>query len=449
MPYTQFTEPLSAEDLEAKLAQLTALPLDENTLDVALNALNDPEDEVVAWALYVFKQMGVDTAVPQLMEFIYQEEDGLVCLALEVLGEIASLEHLPDLQAFQEDASKAVRDSARQAVQRIRERFSNLSADELLERLKHAEDRLKPTLLHLLGALAERRFANQIVPYVYSENPAIMKEAAKTLAKTGDRSAVSHLSKLLRRKNIPDTQKGAIIAALGELGDGNAIAPLMEQLKLLPRKVNQRYGNVFILVTALVRLRAKSAAPIFGTLLERGDEHVQRHVLWGLAELGDAKQANRIRPLMDNEVTRPYAALALGKLGEKVDAIDVLRVMRSKTPEVRQSALEVLKRLGVGQVMKLLNHRDSEIRREAATAIGRLNARDGAEALIKLLNDPQREVQKAAAGALENYPSDNAQTALAAWREQQAFAQDSKPNPAEDTPSTPPTPTTKPDESAQ
>jgi len=404
MPYTQYVEPLAPDELESKLSQLQALPLDETTLALALRALDDPEDAVVAWALGALKALGDPSPLARLADFIHSEDDELTCLALETLAEIGPLEALISINPLHDDASKPVRDAARAASARLRERFAHLGGDELVARLRRADEALKPFLLQMIGATGEKRFSAQVAPYLQSENPAIMKEAVRALAHLGDKQAIQQMGKLLRRRGLGDAQRGMIITALGEMGDPNAIPILQEQLKQLPRKVSQRYGNVFLLVTALTRLRAKTSAPLLANLLERGDDHVQRHVLWGLAELGDNRLAARVRPLLAKEGVRSYAALALGRWGEKVDVVDVLRVMRSKTPEVRQTVLETLRRIGPGPVLRLANHADSDLRRDWVAAVGRLAWRESPDALMKALaNDPDSSVQRAAYQALAHY----------------------------------------------
>jgi len=428
MPYTNYVEPLTPEEVEAKLAQLEALPLDENTLAIALRALDDPEDAVVAWALRTLKALGDPAPTQRLMDFIQAESDELTCLALETLAELGPLEALVGLTSLQDDASKAVRDAARLASARLRERFANLGGDELVARLRRADEALKPYLLQMIGATGEKRFSSQVAYYMQSDNPAIMKEAVRALARLGDKQAIQQMGKLLRRRGLSEAQRGAIITALGEMGEPNAIPILQEQLKQLPRKLNQRYGNVFLLVTALTRLRAKTCAQLLANLLERGDDHVQRHVLWGLAELGDNRLAARVRPLLAKETVRPYAALALGRWGEKVDVADVLRVMRSKTSEVRQTVLETLRRIGPGPVLRLANHADPEIRRDWVLAVSRLAWRESPDALLKTLaNDPDEGVQRVAYQALARYEgplSDDKRTqisqALADWQARHA-----------------------------
>ncbi|MCS6836170.1 MAG: HEAT repeat domain-containing protein [Anaerolineae bacterium] len=439
MPYTKYVEPLTPEEVEARLAQLQALPLDENTLAIALRALDDPEDAVVAWALRTLKALGDPSPVERLLEFIQAEDDELTCLALETLAELGPLEALAGVARLHDDASKPVRDAARQASARLRERFAHLGGDELAARLRRADDALKPHLLQMIAATGERRFASQVAHYVQSDDPLIMKEAVRALARLGDKQAIQQMSKLLRRRGLSDAQRGTIITALGEMGEPNAIPILQEQLKQLPRKLNQRYGNVFLLVTALTRLRAKTTAPMLANLLDRGDEHVQRHVLWGLAELGDNRLAGRVRPLLAKEQVRPYASLALGRWGERVDLADVLRVMRSKTPEVRQTVLETLRRVGPGPVLRLAAHPDPEVRRDWVSAVGRLAWRESPDALLKALaHDPDRSVQRAAHQALARYEgplSDDKRAqvaqALADWQERHASSSDS----AEEAPS--------------
>jgi HEAT repeat protein len=115
---------------------------------------------------------------------------------------------------------------------------------------------------------------------------------------------------------------------------------------------------------------------------------------------------------------RLAAAQALGQLDAKAAAPALVKLLLNDSDSgVRLAAAQALGQLdakdaGVPELVKLLDNSDSHVRLAAAQALGRLGAKDAVPALVKLLNDGDSHVRFAAAEALGRLGAKDAVPAL-------------------------------------
>jgi HEAT repeat protein len=155
-------------------------------------------------------------------------------------------------------------------------------------------------------------------------DPAVLNATLSALAGSGE-DVVPPLLELLES---PDTDLRVYVAlALGLRGDPRA-APA------LARALGDADANVrFHAVEALGRLGARSAAPLLAEVAESRDFFLSFAALDALAAIGDETVAQRLLPLVDDELLRPAALGALGGLGgEEVVAALAALLERDDVP---------------------------------------------------------------------------------------------------------------------
>ena len=155
-------------------------------------------------------------------------------------------------------------------------------------------------------------------------DPPVLNATLSALAGSGE-DVVPPLLALLES---PDADLRLYVAlALGLRGDPRA-APALE------RALDDADANVrFHAVEALGRLGARAAAPRLAEIAESRDFFLSFAALDALAAIGDETVARRILPLVDDELLRPAALGALGRLGgEEVVAALAALLERGEVP---------------------------------------------------------------------------------------------------------------------
>ncbi|HEU4562604.1 MAG TPA: HEAT repeat domain-containing protein [Longimicrobium sp.] len=135
---------------------------------------------------------------------------------------------------------------------------------------------------------------------------AVLNATLSALAASGEEV----LPSLLGLLESDDADLRVYVAlALGLRGDPGAVPALV-------RAMDDPDANVrFHALEALGRLRARDAAPAIAAVAESRDFSVAFAALDALAAIGDETAAPRIVPLLDDELLRPAALSALGRLG--------------------------------------------------------------------------------------------------------------------------------------
>jgi HEAT repeat protein len=163
-------------------------------------------------------------------------------------------------------------------------------------------------------------------------NLSLLNSALQVLALT-DVDTFSPLIEFLNDSD-PDLRLQAALA-LGEQRDQRAVAPLMDALK--DTDINVRYH----VIEALGKLRAIEAAEALASIAATREFFLAFPALDALMQIGDARVVSRIVPLLDDELLREPAAVALGKLGDE-QAVDPLVNKLNTTPEMVQAVAESL-----------------------------------------------------------------------------------------------------------
>ena len=159
-------------------------------------------------------------------------------------------------------------------------------------------------------------------------NPSLLNSALQVLTA----SKVDTLSPLLELLKDPDPDLRMQAAlALGDQRNARAVDGLIEMLK--DEDTNVRYHAI----EALGKLKATEAVDVLAEIAESKDFFLSFAALESLTNIGDARVASKMAPLLDNEFLRDPAINLLGKLGDD-SAVGPLTALLN-TPGVPTSAI--------------------------------------------------------------------------------------------------------------
>jgi HEAT repeat protein len=311
---------------------------------------------------------------------------------------------LPDVpRAIHTDA--ALRDLAhpdprvRAAAAGALDRAEPERREEVCEALRNALDDGRGEVRYAaalsLRHLGDREAVPRLIDMLWDQDGFARQAAAMALGRLGDPQAVEPLITALR-DGPPDLRFQAI-PSLTELQDRRAVAPITEALA--DHDVEVRANAA----AALGDLDAREAADGLVPLLQDPVETIRFEAAYALSRLDDPRGRPALEAMSTHREFGPMACAALGVLGDRA-ALGALRRALKRSwwrPQLRVEAAAALVRLGEqaprDALVRLSRSRRPDVRGLALTRLGEL---DGAWALEALLAGLRGKSPDAAARAL-------------------------------------------------
>jgi HEAT repeat protein len=229
-----------------------------------------------------------------------------------------------------------------------------------------------------LGACPAEPAAEAYVRDLRSSVPSVRGNAAVTLGRLADKSAVPALMAALKDPEKEVRREAA--KALGAIKDGRAVTPLMDAL--YDRDANVRMYAAYALgeikdpkaTSALLRvlgdpeycvrdqaawaLREQHDWVIDVTLVAalKGEDPDLAHIIWLLRSMGSTSAPGLLGALLKEPkaLVRLRAVQTLAELGDKEAVDPLLSALTDADPSVRRSAIEALTKLGDDRAEKPL-----------------------------------------------------------------------------------------------
>ena len=304
--------------------------------------------------------------------------------------------------------------------------FGRMKLDRLAKRLKGGSVKARKSAVAALSKMKEPRAFLLLIQALGDADADIRDDAVIALANTNDRRAVKPVAAMLDdkawqvakttvralehlggpdvveplvRKLMDRLLQDAIIAALGNLGDGRAALPLAQ---LLDRTKYIELDSSDIKHPS--QLRDKKAVEEYVALLMKafymscGDMQTAEAELQAmLLSVGGDGVGRGIREYNERRASRRKAiAEALGRLGDKRTADALIRALCDLHAEVRLAAADALARLGEPQWRPLVTGK----LREDIRALGKSGDRRIADILIGRLDSSDDDMLTGAIMAL-------------------------------------------------
>lgn len=367
-------------------------------------------------AVQALGDLGDKKAVDALMAVLKERSGSIRDAAAEALGKIGDTKAIALLQTslwqtFEKSADKSLREAATSALIKMGapsiEGFVQ-AFGTTLEKALHAASALEK-----MGEVA----VEPLIAALKHTTLPIRAFATATLGNLGSKEAVPHLIPLLKDKQVSN----AAIAALGKLGDSQAIAPLAEAYPNAP-VIAQNY-----LAEALKKLnwepQEQTQKLDFYVRSKQWDKVVKAGTDGAAALVGVFK--SQTTPPENNELVSMSDGVvdALAQIGEAAvePLINVITDKEAWWLKI-SCAVQALAKIGdkraVEPLITLLEHPDESVIKKTVIALDDLKDERAVSALTKLLeNDDEDEIPEAAAHALGNIGGEEAAKALVHYLE--------------------------------
>jgi HEAT repeat protein len=193
----------------------------------------------------------------------------------------------------------------------------------------------------------------------YKSDINIPVNAARALGEIGDEQAIEPLIKALDAKGYgSNTLANAAAASLGKIGQA-AVVPLMEEFK------NEKY-NWIPIKNALVFIGGPSVEPLTG-LLNDSDSELRRRAVLALGEIGDTRATDPLISALNDtdENVRDQTFRALGNMKD-IKAVEILinYYLSDAASKIRNSASDALVKSGkfaVEPLLEILNQGNTSV----------------------------------------------------------------------------------------
>jgi HEAT repeat protein len=330
-------------------------------------------------ALQVFTLSGVD-AIEPLTECLTDSDADLRIYAAHALGDQHDPRAIPALIKALDDSDSNVRYHTIEALGRLR---ATDAVDPLLKVAESGDFYLAFPALDALTRIGDSRIGPSIVPLL--EDEMLRVPAAEALGQLGDEDAIAPLIGLLNRPGAP------------ALAISQALAALYDRYERLYQEGSYIADIVRSSVTAI------GAQNLLGSLNDAKDDGLRALALvLGWME-GEATERALTR-LLGRATARKEVVEALVRFGPRVTRL-LVEQLDSEDLETRQSAVIALGRIGDGQAVPALVRvmtADDELVIAAAGALAKIGDRRAFEALIALIGHPQTAVRQAVVSAINS-----------------------------------------------
>jgi HEAT repeat protein len=358
---------LSQGDELERLAATEALAQDQEggTTDLLLSALDDDSWRVRRSASEGLAQRPPDETISALLQILRRQHRNATTLNSVIQTLVMADERvLAPLINMMTDPDPEVRTYV---ALTLGERRDAQAAEALIEALQDEDANVRFHTIEALGRIRAAQAVPELLDIASSDDFFLAFPALDALILIGDTSVAPQLTDLLENEMM----RSLVVDALGHLGTHDIVPALAEQLNRgrVPAQVVaaaltdlfERYNNTFNEGTFISDL-ARS--------------HIEPSGIQALMQSLETSQASDLRPLV----------IVLGWLGDREVSKALTRLLG--TDVVRGEVVEALVRHGRGVadlLIEQLETPDLVVRKEAATALGRIGASEAVPALCASL----------------------------------------------------------------
>jgi len=390
-------------------------------------------------------------SVAQLLLFVADDDQGLKPAAMERLLSMDYGMLYPQLESGVRNNDNA---DLRNGAMEVLVSFGRLSVPRLVKLLLDEDNEVRNFAAVMLGDIGSREAVGPLVRALGDRDVNVSHGAAEALGKIGDRAALLPLLELLKGDfwlqyaaitaigamrdfravphllNLLDNEllAGAVMRALGEIGDPRALFPLCT---ILPYLDDTLAGQAAIAIVAISRqsnetlkyknsltelsqpgqlqqlISAKGLGRLHALLGKRADREIVEAVVTLLGWVGDSSALDSFYPLLDNPDYMPVVESAILSLGAPA-AASLLSALDHPNDNVLLVALRSLRWLGERGADRLLARYiaspNEAIRIEVLETVKNCPAEEMLPGLYELLLQGSDAISSLAAEALGSFP---------------------------------------------
>lgn len=322
------------------LAGLTSLVGCERDRDGIFEELHDPDPLVRADAARRMGDSRAPECVEPLIAVLHDPDERVRISVVRALGQIGEPRALPALARSAGDQAPAVRRAVCHVLGTIRD---PRAVPTLTRMIGDPDETVRLKATKALAQIPTEESRDVLLSLALkSESEVVTAQAIGGLAPLGDPVVVLRIEKALAAENAAVRSNAA--RALGELGARASIPALIRSLDDPATPVRCWSAHaLFALGPDDPDVREALAARL-------SSEHhpmAQVHVAWNVARTGDAAGLEVLRTLLVNggSEVRAEAAQALGEVGDASDVPRLERAVNEDDALVRESASTALQKL--------------------------------------------------------------------------------------------------------
>lgn len=399
-------------DPEAKVRRAVASVLgylgDARAVETLITRLDDPETSVRQNVVKALGQLCDPRVIEALIERLNDPAARVRCAIVDVLGQFRDVRVVKPLLARLNDPEVAVQ----RAIIDVLGQLGDVRAVEpLLTQLDVPAADVRRAVVKALGQLGDARAAEPLLALLNTSSFDIRSAVRNALVQIGPAAVAPSLMRL----GDPKAARSSIVNILGQIGDTQAVEPLLALLNDPEVAVREAVA------TALGQLHDTRAVEPLLERLDDPDSAVRWAVAAALGHLSDARVVESLLTRLDDSevIVRRIVAWSLGQLGD-TRAVDPLLARLDDTEvSVRQNVVWALGQLNderaVEPLLTRLNNSEVTVRQNVAWALGQLGDVRAVEPLLLCLNDSDVAMRQAVAQALGQLGDARAVEPLLAW----------------------------------
>ncbi len=323
--------------------------------------------------------------------------------AAEALGKITDVRTIKPLVAALQDGDSEVREAVEKVLKEIDPEWTKsigvmAATTSLVAELKKSKIDGRKIILYTLEENAGSWAVEPLVAALKSHGFGIAKKNGRT------RRPNIRLRKLNRHES--GAAKSIVAFALGEIGDAQAVEPLLAAFK------DREWSVRMSAAEALIKIGDKRAIEPMVVALEESSGRNLAAAAYVLGEIGDARAVEPlIEALKDSSGrARAAAASALGKLGDKRAVQPLMAVLPDSDGEVRKVAQEALDALdpdrayfkdAVPILVAALKDSKSDVQQAAALALGKIGDKRAIKSMVEAFKDSNLNMRNVLQEALK------------------------------------------------
>jgi HEAT repeat protein len=358
-----------------------------------LEWLGDGSPQVRERAAQAVSRLRLAEAAPRLSEML--DDFQVSRAAAAALATISGRSIVPRLFECLRDGAPQTRCGAVEALTRLRVRQAVPWFEFLLQ---DADREVRAGAIRGLGELDGFSSVPSLLPFCQDGDPGTRAAAAEALSNLGGPEVLSHLARLL---SDPDAGvREAAVLAMGRAGAADQVHRLLKDPDGPVRDAA---------IEVLSEGRVVEAGPTLRSMFRSSDKDagLRLKTIEAMGRLGLKEAAPDLLPLLasQDDQERWKAAEALARMGADEGRIAVVAFLSHTESSLRMLAAIACDELkisgGVARIEALLKDAEPRVRAAAALAAGGLKVAHAAPTLVSLLQDETTAVKGSAVSALQ------------------------------------------------
>jgi len=339
--------------------------IEEKAIPELIKALKNPSWTIRKQASKALVSIGTKS-LDSIINAMRSGDEDVQFWAGEVLSEFGA-EGLDKFLELLSDKSQSARLCAIGALGKI---GSKEAVEPLTEQLCEDSWTIRKAAAEALWEIGQPA-VKRLITNLSAENPDIQFWSIQILGEIGDKEAVQPLIKKLDDGEQNEEKKISIIKALGEIEDDSAIDTLIEQLgssswfvrraagealwqigppaiKPLIKSLNSNIIDIrYWCAKVLGEMQAREATADLLKLLKDEEWSIRSGAAYALGEIGEESSAEELMKYLEdpNEIVRKNVVIALGQIGDAKAIHSSSEALEDESEWVRRYAAETLEKL--------------------------------------------------------------------------------------------------------